>query len=110
GASTSCTPGRKGPGHQGRSGGWGRGEGWRSRSAEVSAAGRGAARIEPDGDGTPAWCVHRLLEHCDLPAGRWLEPCAGEGAVIRAVSEVRRDVTWSAIDLRPECESMLRRH
>ena len=66
--------------------------------------------MENDNDGTPAWCVHRLLERCDLPGGRWLEPCGGDGAILRAVSAVRADVTWDAIDIRPECDVPLRRY
>lgn len=74
----------------------------------MSAAGRGGVRIEHDNYGTPAWCVHRLLERCELPPGRWLEPAGGDGAILRAVSTVRSDVTWDAIDIRPECEAPLR--
>jgi hypothetical protein len=76
----------------------------------VSATGRGGARIEQDNYGTPAWCVHRLLERCELPGGRWLESCGGDGAIMRAVSAARTDVTWDAIDIRPECEPLLRRY
>lgn len=36
---------------------------------------------------TPAWTVHRLLERVALPAGRWLEPMAGEGDIIKAVTD-----------------------
>jgi hypothetical protein len=76
----------------------------------VSATGRRGARIEHDTYSTPAWCVHRLLERCALPGGRWLEPCGGDGAILRAVAEVRTDVTWDAIDIRAECEAPLRRY
>jgi hypothetical protein len=62
----------------------------------MSAAGRGSARIVEDQYFSPRWTVHRLLEAYELPAGIWLEPCAGAGSIIRAVSEVRTDVTWSA--------------
>jgi hypothetical protein len=47
--------------------------------------------------------VHRLLERVELPAGRWLEPCAGRGAIVRAVNAVRHDVEWSAYEPRKEC-------
>lgn len=46
---------------------------------------------------TPLWCVLRLLEHVELPAGRWLEPAAGNGAILRAVN--RLDVLWSAVEI-----------
>jgi len=56
---------------------------------------------------TPSWCVRRLLEAVSLPAGRWLEPAAGSGAIIRAVNPVylaRRPpiISWTACDIRPE--------
>lgn len=58
---------------------------------------------------TPRWPVHLLLtaEACTtcgepvprLPGGRWLEPCAGEGSIIYAANEIRRDVEWTAIEV-----------
>jgi hypothetical protein len=56
---------------------------------------------------TPAWVVHRLLEAVRLPAGHWCDPCAGDGAILRAADVVRRDVIWTAIEIRPECEGDL---
>jgi hypothetical protein len=53
---------------------------------------------------TPAWCVHRLLEACQLPGGRWLEPAVGDGAIVRAVNAVRSDVTWTTVDVRVEVD------
>jgi hypothetical protein len=32
----------------------------------------------------------------------WLEPCAGEGAIIREVSRHRQDVSWTAVEIRRE--------
>lgn len=55
----------------------------------------GMTRRENDFYETPAWCVHRLLEYVDLPKGTWLEPCAGDGAIVRAVGGVR----WITNDL-----------
>jgi hypothetical protein len=66
----------------------------------VSATGRGTKRKRHDAYGTPPWCVWRLLEAVDLPAGRWIEPCAGDGAIIRAVDSKRSDVRWSAVEIR----------
>ncbi len=70
-----------------------------------------AARITPrrpyDAYLTPAWCVHRLLDNLQLPGGKWLEPCAGEGDIIRAVDGLRSDVEWHANELRTECQSKL---
>lgn len=55
---------------------------------------------------TPAWCVHRLFDRLQMrPLGgsRWLEPCAGEGNLIRAVSSRPEfgGVSWVAGDIRP---------
>ena len=67
----------------------------------MSSTGRASERIELDQYWTQRWCVHRLLEAYILPPGLWLEPCAGTGAIIRAVSEVRSDVTWHANEIDP---------
>jgi len=56
---------------------------------------------------TPSWCVTRLLQHVELPGGRWLEPSAGDGAIIRAVDAVR-DVAWWADEIRLEAMPLLR--
>lgn len=78
----------------------------------MSAKGRGPAlggdlEVYP----TPAWAVHRLLERADfLQPGLWLEPCAGYGAIIRAVAADERflgTVTWAAVEIRPEVEGLL---
>lgn len=70
----------------------------------MSATGRGAERREHDAYYTPSWCVRRLLEAYDLPGGRWLDPAVGEGSIVRAVDDVRRDVVWTTVDIRPEVE------
>lgn len=59
-------------------------------------------RREADFYPTPAWCVTRLLQHVELPGGFWLEPSAGDGAIIRAVASVRHDVKWTAVEIRRE--------
>lgn len=66
----------------------------------MSSTNRGGKRSPADYYSTPAWCVTRLMEALKLPAGEWLEPAAGTGAIIRAVP--RRDVTWTAWELRGE--------
>jgi hypothetical protein len=65
---------------------------------------------------TPAWAVHVLLDVVgpDLPtecgtmgAGLWLEPCAGNGAIINAVYDYREGFgpfEWDAIDIEPRGE------
>jgi hypothetical protein len=56
---------------------------------------------------TPAWTVHRLLEKLNLPGGIWLEPCAGDGAIAKAVNEVRKDVEWDFNEIQPEmCKTL----
>jgi hypothetical protein len=72
----------------------------------VSATGRGGQRSPADYYPTPAWCVHRLHEARVLPRGRWLEPSAGEGHIIRASSYLS-GIEWTACELRPECEPLL---
>lgn len=69
----------------------------------MSSTGRGPRLGGPDDFfATPAWAVRRLLESWSPPGGVWLEPGAGNGAIIRAVNEVRQDVKWIAVELRPE--------
>lgn len=61
---------------------------------------------------TPIWAVRRLFEAVDLPiGGRWLEPCAGGGNIIRAASEFEwsGQVTWTVIEIREECRPDLER-
>ena len=63
---------------------------------------------------TPPWVVDRFLDYFEqegndlLPGGRWLEPGAGSGAIIRAVNNRRNDVRWSAVEILPELEKDLR--
>lgn len=74
----------------------------------MSATGRGAVRRDADWYPTPPWCTHRLLDAVRLPSGDWLEPSAGDGAIMQAVNAVRPGVRWTACDVRPECEPTLR--
>lgn len=64
----------------------------------MSSTKRGRLRQRQDNYPTPAWCVNRLTEAVELPRGKWLEPCAGDGAIIRAVA--RADVVWDAVEIR----------
>lgn len=76
---------------------------WRG-SYVVSSTGRGPRLGGPDDFfQTPSWCVDRLLEAWHPPGGFWLEPGAGEGAIMRAVDARRDDVTWAAIESRAQC-------
>lgn len=61
---------------------------------------------------TPTWCVRRLLERCvRLRAGHWLEPCAGYGAILRAVAgapwPAPARVSWTAVEIREEVQALL---
>ena len=69
----------------------------------MSSTNRGTRRAADDVYPTPSWCVQRFLEHVDLPGGLWLDPCAGDGAIIRAVRPLYPDVVWSAVEIRDEC-------
>lgn len=73
----------------------------------MSATGRSDVRLKNDAYYTPAWCVHALLREVRLPPGRWLEPAAGEGAIIRAVTEVMDGVEWYAAEVRKEACKVL---
>lgn len=58
---------------------------------------------------TPSWCVDRLLEECSLPPGRWLEPSAGDGAIIRAVNARVPGIEWTSCEIRLEARLQLGR-
>ena len=73
----------------------------------MSSTNRGSTRTSLDFYPTPSWCVHRLLEEVVLPGGAWLEPCAGNGAIIDAVRAMRSDVEWTAVEVQPHVGSHL---
>jgi len=53
---------------------------------------------------TPSWCVRRLLEAwCPYP-GLLVEPCAGSGGIIKAVSEELDEgqCSWLATEVNPD--------
>jgi hypothetical protein len=52
---------------------------------------------------TEPWVVEALLESplVALPGGRWIEPCAGTGSIVRASRASRRDVTWHMHEIDP---------
>jgi hypothetical protein len=78
----------------------------------MSATGRGP-RLGGNHDDyeTPAWAVHRLLEAMPaLPLGPWLEPCAGWGAIIRAVRSLGRivpAVPWRTCEVQAKFQQEL---
>lgn len=73
----------------------------------MSATNRGGHRSPADFYATPAWCVERLLEAVELPGGKWLEPAAGDGAIVRAAG--RDDVSWDLWELRDSERPALKR-
>ncbi len=57
---------------------------------------------------TPDWTVQFLFEAWRPPRGnRWIDPCAGTGALMRACLQFRRRVRWTALDIRPECQEQM---
>lgn len=67
---------------------------------------------------TPSWCVHRLLEAKVLPEKKdvWLEPSAGDGAIVRAVSSfssvegdrvLRYSPHWIVYEIQPRFQQDL---
>ena len=65
----------------------------------MSATNRGAERQKDDFYATPSWCVRALLRTVDLPGGAWFEPAVGTGAIVRAVNQLRQDVSWTIADI-----------
>jgi predicted RNA methylase len=69
----------------------------------MSSTKRGGKRSEADFYSTPAWCTRRILEALALPKGlRWLDPCAGEGAILEVVAACADPKEIHGIELRVE--------
>lgn len=75
----------------------------------MSATNRGSSREEHDFYETPEWCVRRFLEkrNKSLDSALMLEPCAGDGAIIKAFNgfynipdDYSRNI-WHANDINP---------
>lgn len=76
----------------------------------MTATGR-SSKLSPSADNypTPGWCIRRFLEEWPSFANvgtRWLEPCAGDGSIIRAVDDYREQrgmeaIEWTAVEYRP---------
>ena len=68
-----------------------------------------ANRQENDFYPTPSWCVHRLLDRLDLTKNglNWVEPCAGNGNIIKAVQEIHPNVSWDAVELQEQFKPKL---
>jgi predicted RNA methylase len=74
----------------------------------MSSTGRkGLGRVANDAYYTPPWCIAALLAgSIDIKPswGRYLEPCAGEGAFIKGLGP---SFQWSVMDIDPDCASVL---
>lgn len=78
----------------------------------MSSTARGGKRSDADFYATPAWPVDRLFDRLALPLAKggepchWIEPAAGEGAIIKATHNYLRNRAkkprWTAIELRKE--------
>ena len=68
----------------------------------MSATNRGRERIDADYYPTPAWCVRSIVERFGsaFPRAGIVEPCCGDGAIIRAAGAQRFAL---GIDIRAEC-------
>lgn len=77
----------------------------------MSATGRGAERLPDEAYCTPAWCVRRLLEEipsAQISGNRWLDPCAGDGAIVKAVhAQGLIEIDWTVCEIRDACMSHL---
>lgn len=71
----------------------------------MSAAGRGSKRRDADYYPTPYEDAIKpfLDENPPLLPGLWLEPCVGDGAIVRGVERHITGVTWDTCDIRPDC-------
>jgi hypothetical protein len=65
---------------------------------------------------TPEWCVWRLLEEIgeELPSGVWLDPCAGDGAIVKACADYAEtgllpSMLWDVYEIREEERETLER-
>lgn len=88
----------------------------------MSSTNRGAERQEHDFYRTPEWAIDALMMELwanpDSPwahimkgssSQRWLEPCAGDGVIIKTASAFMGDLapTWFACEIRDERENLL---
>lgn len=86
----------------------------RTHTGCMSSTKRGGQRSAADYYPTPGWCVERLLEAVPLRGGVWLEPTAGDGAIVRAVNGYRQRhafpvLEWHLAELEARHEPALRR-
>jgi hypothetical protein len=75
------------------------------RGSDLSSTRRKKRDGESDNYPTPRWPIERFFEvwpHLHSPGvgNRWLEPAAGDGAIIEVANRFRDDLVWDAIELR----------
>ena len=80
----------------------------------MSSTKRGGKRCEADYYVTPPWCVQAVLPYLvkdviECPNQLWLEPCAGNGQIIKAVNSMMGDwqPSWGIVELREEEQKSL---
>jgi len=74
----------------------------------MSSTNRGAIRNDQDNYITPEWVVNALLDNIDLQGDEILEPCAGDGAIIRAlIQRYGNTKYYTAIEIRDERNNLL---
>jgi 16S rRNA G966 N2-methylase RsmD len=77
----------------------------------MSSTKRGGVRNRHDTYPTPSWAVRRIIEALTPRGGRWLEPCAGNGAIIRAIGALPRGpvMSWTAVEIRKQPISLIKK-
>lgn len=71
----------------------------------MSSKGRGAPVADSEFYPTPAWCTRRILEALPYVTNSnsvWLEPCCGDGAIVKVVNELSPDSFVDAGDIRTD--------
>lgn len=66
----------------------------------MSATNRGSERVKNDNYPTPGYCVRRLLEVWRPKNNLLLEPCVGDGAIIKEFKDT--GYKWLSYDIRPD--------
>lgn len=83
----------------------------------MSSTKRGSKRSPADNYPSPPWPFLRFFERYPryahntkhIKRERWVEPCVGDGAIIRAAKDHfgENSPHWTAVELRPECEKLV---
>lgn len=73
----------------------------------MSSTKRGSQRNNNDFYATPAWVTERLLKYVQLPGGKWLEPSAGDGAIVRVAYIHAPTVSIHANEIDPQHQQSL---